>query len=79
MIAQVIHKYGAAVIAKKMDESLQTVQNWTRRGVPLEKAVNFSQAVDYEITPHQLYPNNYPHPEDGLPASMRCKCESDAA
>lgn len=71
MIAQVIQKHGAAVIAKKMDESLQTVQNWTRRGVPLDKVVKFAQAVDYEVTPHQLYPNNYPHPHDGLPEHLR--------
>lgn len=71
MIAQVIKTHGAAVIAKKMGESLQTIQNWVTRGVPLDKALEFCKAVDYEVTPHALYPKNYPHKHDGLPEHLR--------
>lgn len=71
MISSIIKKHGAAVLAKKLNESVQTVNNWTTRGVPLDKAVDFCAAVDFEITPHGMYPKQYPHPDDGLPEHMR--------
>lgn len=30
-----------------------------------------SQAGEWEITPHQLRPDLYPHPQDGLPDHLR--------
>jgi hypothetical protein len=67
MIKEIIEKHGPAKIAIEMGESTQTVSNWRYRGVPLEQAVDFCRAVSYEVTPHVLYPKNYPNPNDGLP------------
>lgn len=78
MNKQIIEKYGVSSIAKAIGETPQTINNWKYRGIPLEKAIDFCAAVNYEVTPHQLYPNNYPHPEDGLPPEFRCNCK-DAA
>ena len=72
MINDVVKKHGAAVIAGRMNEaSVQTVCNWMTRGVPIDKVIGFCAAVDWEITPNQLYPTNYPHPQDGLPEHLR--------
>lgn len=71
MLIDIINKHGPSVIAEKIGESPQTVSNWRRRGVPLESCLKFCVAVDFEVTPHQLYPNHYPHPHDGLPAELR--------
>jgi len=79
MISEIIKKHGAASLAKKLNESIQTINNWVSRGVPLDKAVAFCDAVDYEISPHQMYPKQYPHPNDGLPPGLRCACEDKAA
>lgn len=79
MLKDIIKKVGPAEIARQMQESLQTINNWKTRGIPLEKTVMFCAAVNFQITPHDLHPEQYPHPDDGLPASMRCKCESAAA
>ncbi len=76
---EIIEKYGASKIASTIGESVQTITNWTARGIPLGKVVLFCKAVNYEITPHELYPENYPHPQDGLPEDMRCACVKDAA
>jgi hypothetical protein len=76
---EIIKKYGASKIANEIGESVQTVINWASRGIPLNKAVLFCKAVNYEITPHMLYPENYPHADDGLPNDMRCACEDKAA
>jgi hypothetical protein len=71
MISEIIKKHGAASLAKKLNESIQTVNNWVKRGVPLDKAVAFCDAVNYEISPHKMYPKQYPHPMDGLPDHLR--------
>lgn len=72
MIAEIIKKHGCASLAKKLGEkNVQIINNWARRGVPLERVVDFCEAVNYEVTPHNLYPKNYPNPNDGLPEHLR--------
>jgi DNA-binding transcriptional regulator YdaS (Cro superfamily) len=34
---------------------------------PAEYVIAIAQAVDYRITPHELRPDIYPHPLDGMP------------
>ena len=34
---------------------------------PAEYVIAIAQAVDWQITPHELRPDIYPHPTDGLP------------
>lgn len=34
---------------------------------PAEYTIAIAQAVDFQITPHDLRPDIYPNPEDGLP------------
>ena len=34
---------------------------------PAEYVCAMAEAVDYEVTPHQLRPDVYPHSQDGLP------------
>lgn len=71
-IAKVIDEFGATVIAQRMGIDVsQRVFNWKSRGVPLDQAVEFCKAVDWKITPHQLYPKNYPNAHDGLPDEYR--------
>ncbi len=50
------------------------VTAWVRRygcKVSAEFVVAVSKAVDWQVTPHQLRPDIYPHPKDGLPEHMR--------
>lgn len=48
------------------------VSNWVQRGtVPPDNVIDVARAVDYRVTPHQLRPDLYPHPDDGLPAELR--------
>lgn len=57
------------------------VWNWlntTANGIPEIHVIKACQAVDWQVTPHELRPDIYPHPEDGLPADMRCKCKQVA-
>lgn len=50
------------------------ISEWKRRGnVPPEIVIAVSQAVGFRVTPHQLRPDLYPHPDDGLPTEMRAR------
>lgn len=39
--------------------------------MPAEKVIAVSAAVAHSVTPHDLRPDVYPHPEDGLPDGLR--------
>lgn len=50
------------------------VWNWlnvTVNGIPERHVIKACKAVDWQVTPHQLRPDIYPHPKDGLPEHMR--------
>lgn len=71
MIENLIEKHTLAKIAQKLGESPQTINNWRKRRIPFDRVRDFCEAVDYEITPHQLAPKQYPLPQDGLPSHLR--------
>ena len=45
--------------------------NTTKEGIPAIHVIKACDAVNYQVTPHELRPDLYPHPEDGLPDSLR--------
>jgi DNA-binding transcriptional regulator YdaS (Cro superfamily) len=49
----------------------QAVQQWLQKGVPPERTLATAAVVDFKVTPHELRPDLYPHPDDGLPESLR--------
>jgi hypothetical protein len=51
--------------------------NSTALGIPGEYVISACHVVNWQVTPHQLRPDLYPHPSDGLPEHMRI--ESPAA
>lgn len=61
------------------------VWNWlntTRNGVPGEYVIPICSIIDYQVTPHDLRPDLYPNPCDGLPQHIRaaeCECRAGAA
>lgn len=61
-----------ARLARKIDIKPQALHQWMRSGVvPPHRVIDVARAVDFGVTPHQLRPDLYPHPEDGLPDEMR--------
>ncbi len=53
--------------------TISHINNWLYRdkAIPSEWVLPLSEAVNYEKTPHELRPDLYPHPDDGLPENMR--------
>lgn len=45
--------------------------NKTKDGVPAEQVIPTSEATGWQVTPHELRPDIYPHPNDGLPEHLR--------
>lgn len=60
-----------AAVAAIVGARQQSVGHWLRDGVPAKHVIDLCADVAFEVTPHQLRPDIYPHPDDGLPASLR--------
>ena len=51
--------------------SAQAVSKWADNGVPGERVLTISEATSFRLRPHDLRPDLYPHPDDGLPEELR--------
>ncbi|EBX1067413.1 hypothetical protein DQ010_25370 [Salmonella enterica subsp. enterica serovar Oranienburg] len=56
-------------IAKKLGVKSQAVSGWFNfTGViPADRAIPLSRILGWKITPHEIRPDIYPNPSDGLP------------
>ncbi len=69
---ELIKKAGGRVaVAQIFGVTGQAIGLWCTDGVPGERVLRLCRAVDFRVTPHELRPDLYPHPEDGLPADRR--------
>jgi hypothetical protein len=47
--------------------------------VPATRVLAIAAASDWMVTPHELRPDLYPHPDDGMPPDRRCDGQGQAA
>ncbi|WP_417522267.1 transcriptional regulator [Marinobacter sp.] len=60
---------GPQALAKELGVTIQRLINWRSRGrVPADMVLAYCRARSWQITPHELRPDIYPNPTDGLPA-----------
>lgn len=65
---------GQKATSLAINTSQPTIWKWlnsTKEGLAAEFVLPLSQAVDWQVTPHDLRPDLYPHPKDGLPEHLR--------
>lgn len=58
-----------------------TISAWLNRfnhQVGTIYVIKVCEAVNFEITPHELRPDIYPHPQDGLPPHLRSEFSENA-
>jgi len=56
-------------LAEAIGKKQAHVWNWLNKyPIPPEEVLRISKAVEYQVTPHELRPDIYPNPTDGLPA-----------
>lgn len=60
-------------LANRIGKKQSHIWTWLNRDkrVPAESVLAVAEAVGFEVTPHQLRPDIYPNPDDGLPEDMR--------
>lgn len=60
-------------LASRVGKTQSTVAAWVNRfkRVGHESVLAVSAATSWQVTPHQLRPDLYPHPNDGLPEHLR--------
>ena len=69
---KVIDLVGLKALATALGVSYQAVQKYVANGeMVADRVLTACEAVNWQVTPHQLRPDLYPHPQDGLPAHMR--------
>lgn len=63
---------GPAEVARR--RKLKTrwgVAKWIRDGLPAEHVIWLAEQTGWAFTPHQLRPDLYPNPTDGIPPKRR--------
>lgn len=56
-------------LARLLSVNQANVWNWLNRdkNVPSEFVLPIAKALNFKVTPHELRPDIYPHPSDGMP------------
>ena len=70
-LENIIQRVGLAPLASNIGVSYQAIQKYLKTKVPSEKVLSICQADEWKTSPHQLRPDLYPHPHDGLPEELR--------
>lgn len=68
-----IHQIGSySEAARRLGlKTAWAVQKWRVSGVPHDQVILFAAHAAFVSTPHQLRRDLYPHPDDGLPQTLR--------
>ena len=48
----------------------EAVRKFTHKGVPAERVIPICEIVNWKVTPHELRPDIYPIPTDGIPPEV---------
>lgn len=56
---------GSAELARRIGVTTQAISQW--KTIPIERVLAVCEAAEWKISPHDLRPDVYPNPTDGLP------------
>jgi hypothetical protein len=71
---------GAREVARRRNlKAPWSVYKWINKGLPSEHVLWLAEQTGWKWTPHQLVPELYPHPDDGLPVHLRARTPLEAA
>lgn len=61
-------------LAAALEITPQSVRNWyDKTKIPSERVIPICENTDWLFTPHELRPDIYPYPDDGIPPDLRGK------
>lgn len=71
-LKKAIELVGLKPMATSLGVSYQAVQRYLANGeIVADRVLVCAARTDWQVTPHQLRPDLYPHPQDGLPDHLR--------
>lgn len=71
MKEQILQKMTQTEIARSLGCLPQTISLWFKKGVPPKQVLSFCEATNWNVSPHQVRPDIYPNPNDGLPNDIK--------
>lgn len=60
---------GVTRLARHLGIAPQAISQW--RTVPADRVLEVAAFAHWRVTPHEIRPDLYPHPDDGLPGALR--------
>ena len=64
---------GQTELARRLGIKQANVWNWINRArgvIPPDQVIPVARAIDWQKTPHEIDPDLYPNPTDGLPVEV---------
>ena len=58
-------------LGRRLGKKPQTISGWFKHRVPAEEVIPACVALEWRVTPHELRPDKYPNPTDGLPPEQQ--------
>ncbi|EPN9159123.1 transcriptional regulator, partial [Escherichia coli] len=58
-------------LGRRLGKTPQTISGWFKKRVPAEEVIPACKALGWGVTPHELRPDKYPNPTDGLPVGFK--------
>ncbi|EEC7772639.1 transcriptional regulator [Escherichia coli] len=58
-------------LGRRLGKTPQTISGWFKKRVPAEEVIPACEALGWGVTPHELRPDKYPNPTDGLPCGRK--------
>ena len=68
---KVAEKFSQRELAMLMSTKQQSVSRWFNSKFPVSRVIHLCQLMQWGVTPHELRPEIYPNPTDGLPAEFQ--------
>ncbi|MGM6923392.1 YdaS family helix-turn-helix protein [Escherichia coli] len=76
---RVAGKFSQRELAMLMSTKQQSVSRWFNSKFPASRVLHLCQLMQWEVTPHELRPDIYPNPTDGLPCGNKCMANESLA
>ena len=76
---RVAGKFSQRELAMLMSTKQQSVSRWFNSKFPASRVLQLCENMEWTVTPHELRPDIYPNPTDGLPCGNKCMSNESLA
>lgn len=73
---KVAKQFSQRELAALMNTKQQNVSRWFNSKFPSSRVFHLCQLMRWEVTPHDIRPDIYPNPTDGLPVGCKPNTQS---